>query len=126
MIAAIAADVSLEMLHKLDVEAVGAVDIAQEDDGEVALHGVFHLDELILVGSGGVGGVGDGQAASNLLLDGHARRGVRFRGCAGKEWVHAKMADAEEALDTPAESAGNGFGEQSGGAVVLRAGGLGA
>ena len=34
----------LEVLDPLDVETVGAVDIAEEHDGEIALHRVFHLN----------------------------------------------------------------------------------
>ena len=46
----------LEVPHPLDIEAVGPVDVPQKFDGDVFLHRVLHLDELVLVGGGGVGG----------------------------------------------------------------------
>ena len=109
---------SVEMTDEFDVEAVGAVDVAQEDDRKIAFDVVFHLDELLLIGSG-VGRVRDGEIARDLLLDGDARGCVRFGRRPRQERVHAEVADAEKMFDASAESAGDRFGEQSGGTVVL-------
>src|SRR5271156_5847618 len=40
----------VKVFYEFDVEAVSAVDIAQENDGELALHVVFGLNELLLIG----------------------------------------------------------------------------
>ena len=40
----------VKVFYEFDVEAVSAVDIAQENDGEIALHVVFDLNELLLIG----------------------------------------------------------------------------
>src|ERR1700722_4843920 len=111
------------MPYPFYVHAVGPVYIAEKNNREVALQVVFHLDELLLVGRG-VGGIGDGEGARELLFDGDPGGCVRFGGGPGAKRVHAKMADAEEFFNAAAESGGNCFGEQRGGAVVLPAGGL--
>src|SRR5579863_7085779 len=115
----------MEMLDEFDIEAVGAVYVAEEDDREVSFYVVFDLDQLLLIGSG-VGRICDGEVAGDLLLDGDASGGVRFRGGAGEERVHAEVADAEKVFDAAAQAAGDGFGEECSGAVVLSAAGGGA
>jgi len=42
----------VEVADEFYVEGIGAVDVAEEDDGEVAFDVVFDLDELLLVGGG--------------------------------------------------------------------------
>lgn len=42
----------MEVLHEFNVQAVGAVYVAQEDYREVAFNVVFDLDQLLLVGRG--------------------------------------------------------------------------
>src|SRR5580704_18403221 len=86
---------------------------------------VFHLDELLLIGRC-VGRVGEGEIAGDLLLDGDARGCVRFGRRARQEGVYAEVADAEKMLDASAESAGDRFGEQRSGAIVLPGSGGGA
>ncbi len=79
-----------EMFDEFDVETVRAVDIAQENDREAALHRVLDLNQLILVRSGGVSGIRDRQIARHLFLDRDARGRVRFRGRAGYERINTK------------------------------------
>src|ERR1700677_826438 len=101
----------VKMFYEFDVEAVSAVDVAQENNGEVALHVVFDLNQLLLIRSG-VGRVSDGQVAGDLLLDGHARRRARFRGGASQKRIDAKMADAEKPFDPSSQSGRDRFGKQ--------------
>lgn len=96
----------VEMLYEFDVQAIGAVDIAKEDDGEIALYVIFDLNELLLIGSC-IRGIGNGQIARYLLLDGHPGRSARFRRGTRQERIHAKMADSEEALDSAAQAGRN-------------------
>ena len=106
--------VLLEPRFADDVQAEGAVFIAQADDGKFAIDGVLDLDHLILRG-GDIRDVGNDQAARNLLLDGDAGDGsLLLRGEPRDRWANAKMADAEQAFDAPAKLAGDGFGKQRG------------
>ena len=50
----------VKMFYEFHVEAVSAVDVAQENNREVALHVVFDLNQLLLVRRR-VGGISDGQ-----------------------------------------------------------------
>ena len=65
-----------------EVEAEGAVFVAQSDHGEVAVDGVFDLNHLVLRG-GDVRNVGDYQAARDLLLDRDAGDGILLRSQCG-------------------------------------------
>src|SRR4029077_329183 len=56
------------------VDAEGAVVVAQGDDGDIAADVVLDLDNLLLRGAD-VADVGNGEVASDLLLDGDASGG---------------------------------------------------
>src|SRR5579864_6849284 len=67
--------VLLETCFADNIEAEGAVFVAQGHYGKFAIDGVFDLDHLVL-GGGDVGDVSDDQASGDLLLDGHAGNGI--------------------------------------------------
>ena len=79
-----------------DVEAERAVFIAQSDDGEFPVDGVFNLDHLILRG-GDVRDVGNHQIARDLLLDRNAGNRILLRVQNRNRWPDAEMADSEQA-----------------------------
>src|SRR4029077_18152505 len=68
----------LEALFDFYVDTKRAVLISQADDGDVAVHVVFHLNDLLLRGSD-IRNISDGEVACNLLLDGYPRRRVLSR-----------------------------------------------
>src|SRR5258707_948528 len=95
-----------------DVQAEGAVFVAQSDHGKFAVDGVFDFNDLVLRG-GDVRDVGNYQAARNLLLDRDAGDGILLRSQRGDRRTQAEVADPKQALDAPTQLAGNGFGQQS-------------
>src|SRR5579885_2240323 len=119
---------SIEAFADFDVDAEGAVLVAEGDDGDVAVDVVFDLDDLLL-GGGDIGFVGDGEIAGDLLLDGDAGAGVLVGGGgaeADKAGIDAEAGDAKEAFEAAADLAGDGFGEEGGGAGgILGAAGAG-
>jgi len=98
------------MLLEFDGEAVGPVQVAEEQDGDVAAHCVFHLDHLILLG-GSVGAVGDQEILGDLLFDGYPGRGVLFGSCSCQERIDSEIADAEQMFDSSAQLTRNRLGQ---------------
>ena len=69
---------ALEALFDFDVDAEGAVLVAQADDRDIAIHVVLHLNHLLL-GRTHVGNIGDGEIVGDLLFDGDACGSVLLR-----------------------------------------------
>jgi len=42
----------VKVFYEFDIETVGAVDVPQKNNGEVAFDVIFDLNELLLIGSG--------------------------------------------------------------------------
>src|SRR5713101_2386293 len=86
------------------VDAKRSVLIAQPDNGYVSVHVVFHLNDLLLRRTH-IRNISNGEVASNLLLDGNARRGVLFRArraYAREARINAKARYPKQALQAPA------------------------
>src|SRR5205823_1695565 len=85
-------DGTLEALFDFDVDAEGAILVAQAHDGYVAIYVVFHLNDLLLCRTH-IGNISNREIAGDLLLDRDARRRVLFRTGRpkfGQSRVHAK------------------------------------
>src|ERR1700676_193098 len=93
---------SLEILpeYHIDTECAGVV--AQGDHRDVAPHGIFNLDDLLL-GAAHVCDIGHGEIGREMLLDGPAGGGALAASRAdAKKRINAEMADAKHPLDAAA------------------------
>src|SRR4029077_20667692 len=99
----------LEALFDFNVDAKRSVLIAQPNNRNISVHVVFHLNDLLLRRTD-IRNISDGEVASNLLLDGNARRrallGAR-RAHSGEARINAKPRYPKQALQAPAQLAGN-------------------
>src|SRR2546423_13209851 len=86
------------------VDTKRSVLIAQPDDGDVSVHVVFHLDDLLLRRTH-IRNISDGEVTSNLLLDGNTCRGVLFRArrtYSCETGINAKARYPKQTLQAPA------------------------